>query len=174
MWNSHRARLGRVLVLSLALGLTVSCTNDEASIGEPVADEGPVVADACALLSADEVRRITSWEVSDGTDHSDPGRSGTRSVCSFSETNHAGAVQVQWAPDAGAGEFERARSAMEAAGMDGRDVDVPGADEAYDSPAHGVVGMQVGDAFVQVSTIGPAVSDSHHLELAAAVARNLR
>lgn len=154
--------------------LVLSCAGGDDGLGDPVADEVRPPTDPCSLLSADEIERITSWEVSEGTDHSDPTRTGSRSVCSFSETNHAGAVQVQWAADRGTEEFDRARTEMEAAGMDGRDVEVAGATAAYDSPAHGIVGMLIDGSFVQVATIGPAVSDEQHLELAAVVAGNLR
>lgn len=152
--------------------LVLSCAGGDDGLGDPVADKMDPQVDPCSLLSPTEISEITGWEVSGGTDHSDSSRNGTRSVCSFSEQRHAGVVQVQWSLD-GVEEFDRARAEMETTGMDGGDVEVAGAAAAYDAPDHGVVGMLIDDGFAQVATIGPAVSDGQHLELAAVVAGNL-
>jgi hypothetical protein len=108
-----------------------------------------------------------------GTDESELLDGDEVAVCSFTEPDHLGLIQVQVDEESGRPEFDRRRADLVSSGMDGRDASIDGASAAFDSPDHGVVGMLVGDTFVQVVTIGSAVDDRHHLDLAAVVAGHL-
>lgn len=174
----HRAgtaapTVARALVAALALSAALaSCSADDPATGDPVAAElGPV--DPCSLLSPSEIRSVTGWTVPDGVDESELLDGTEVAVCSFTEPDHVGVVQVQLDEGAGRAEFERRRAELEGDGMDGRDARVSGAERAYEAPEHGVVGMLVDDTFVQVVTIGPGVDEGDHLRLAATVAGHL-
>jgi hypothetical protein len=156
----------------LAASIAVGACSGEQRTGDPVAVERPLV-DVCDLLSPAEISDITGWTVPAGVDDTERVDDTELSVCSYTEPDHVGLIQVQVDEEAGPADFSARREQLEAQGMDGRDVQVPGASRAYESPAHGVVGMLVDTTFVQVVAIGPGVDVDHHVRLAGAVAGNL-
>lgn len=157
-------------VAALVLG---ACSAGDDALGEPVARPTRAAVDPCSLLSPTEIERVTGWAVPAGTDESELLDGDEVAVCSFTEPDHLGLIQVQVDEESGRPEFDHQRADLESSGMDGRDASIDGASAAFDSPDHGVVGMLVGDTFVQVVTIGSAVDDRHHLDLAAVVAGHL-
>lgn len=167
-WTGSRRWRSLAVVTLVALG---ACSSEQ-STGDPVAAERRAI-DACALLTPSEIGDITGWTVPAGVDDTERVDDVELSVCSYTEPDHLGLVQVQVDELAGPAEFAGHREELEAQGMDGRDVQVPGASRAYESPAHGVVGMLVGATFVQVVAIGPGVDPEHHLRLADAVVEHL-
>lgn len=164
--------LRRALVVLAACAALGACGGAEPGTGDPVAAERPAV-DACALLTPNEIADITGWVVGAGVDDTERMDDVEMSVCSYTEPDHLGLVQVQVDELAGPAEFAAHRDRLEAQGMDGRDVQVSGASRAYESPAHGVVGLLVGATFVQVVAIGPGVDAEHHLRLADVVVEHL-
>jgi hypothetical protein len=157
----------RVLVAALLLALsTAACsqgTDERSGLGEPVADE---TIDPCALLTAQDIGEVTGWSIEAGVRPTGQERDG-RAVCNWETSEMTGLVQVQVLPDAGRATFERERAELELVhGMaPAVDLDVPGADAAYESPGHQLGAVLVGDDVIQVTTFGVTLDDAPHVEL---------
>ncbi len=172
--------------LALACALTLTgCSNGG---GDPVggatdgttttaaADSGggaPDAGDACALLTGSDVTGVLGVAF-DEAKHNDELSGGAQDICEWWASDGSVAfVQVLVLP--GASQFATQRdSAAEVMG-DLQDVTVPGASSAYAVASGSILGMSMGDTFIQVSNVTTSSDDvtDQTVALATIVAGNL-
>ncbi len=166
--------------LALACALTLTgCSNGGATnetATTAAADSGggaPDAGDACALLTGSDVTGVLGVAF-DEAKHNDELSGGAQDICEWWASDGSVAfVQVLVLP--GAGQFATQRgSAAEVMG-DLQDVTVPGASSAYAVASGSILGMSMGDTFVQVSNITTSSDDvtDQTVALATIVAGNL-
>lgn len=162
--GSLRAAATLVVIVATMSG----CSGDR-GLGQPMAAE--VTADACDLLDPEAISAATGWALPAGTLADEQRRD--RSVCSTIEPRHHGLVQVQLYPADGARSAAAASAELADAGIASHPIELAGVDTAVLAPDHGVVGLQVGDTFVQVVTVGPGIGATAPVDVAAAIAERL-
>jgi hypothetical protein len=137
-------------------------------VADPRSSAASAAVDPCDLLSVADIERITETVLPDGevpTEHDADGWA----ICNWEDPDAGAAIQVQVHLGDGRADFERRRHELGSGSVGStRDVELAGADEAYDSADQGVVGALVGEHFLQVTTIGGSFDDRHHLALAEA------
>lgn len=172
----------RCTVLVLVLALTGACGDDDGDDVEADADgvatsdnpaddddgtptdasDGPddtgedpdeqAGIDPCSLLTVEEVEAAVGattepkYEETMSTDFQD--------VCSWTTTEAVAGVQVLVNPGGPGSDFEGQRLSADDMVGPAVDVEVAGADRAYAAAEGSIIGMEVGDAFVQVSNLG--------------------
>ena len=165
----------------VALGCVVlgACSNDTSDrtdaapgeLGDPVAEKSDGAADdldPCALLSVADIDRLTGTTLPEGEVPEEHAVDGWE-ICNWEDPQAAAAIQVQVRRGDGRADFEHRRHELGAgSGGPTRDVDLAGADAAFDSVDQGTVGALVGEHFLQVVVIGGSFDDEHHLALAEA------
>ena len=156
----------------LALTAAGCASADDSADGVGLAtSDGATTArtlEPCALLSTTNIDRVMGWTLPAGSRATAAERDGW-SICNW-EDPAVGAVQVQVHDGDGRAIFDQRRHELDVSGsVSARDAAVTGADQAYDSADAGVVGLRIGQRFVQVTVIGPITGDHQHLELAGAV-----
>ena len=173
--------LRRVLFVSVlaAAGALAACSDDTAApdaLGEPVAVEVVTTSlgvESCDLLSVADIERITGTVLPEG-EVPDEQDSPPWSICNWEDLDAGAAIQVQVHLGDGRADFERRRHELGSGSVGPtRDIELDGADAAYDDADQGVVGALVGEHFIQVTTIGGAFDDEHHLALAEAAIQGL-
>jgi hypothetical protein len=129
--------------------------------------------DPCSLLTPRDIQQVAGWTTPAGT-HPVENSADGHTACNFTEPKFAGMVQIQVYDHGGRAAFDRRRSEAEHLALGaGNVVTVPGTVAAFEIPEHGLVGLLVGDAFAQVVTLGPGVTDRQQHEMAVIVAGNL-
>ena len=123
----------------------------------------------CDLLTTDEIDNVHGWALPAGERPSEHEADG-QAVCSW-EDHRVGMVHLQLYEGDGAERFEQLRGELESIG-EATDVEVPGADAAWEDPTRGIVGILVGEHLAQVGVWGPGASGTH-LRLAEIVAGRL-
>lgn len=156
----------------------------------PAADRGPTPAptsttaaaaarpvDPCAIVSVDDIDAATGWRLPPGTRPAETAhpRGEVGAVCTWEDAELGGVVQLQVHEGRGATLYaERLADATQSAHRPVRRVAVAGADPAFEVASEGLLGMVVGDDYVQVSIIGGSAGNDDHTQLAATIAKALR
>ncbi|WP_062307742.1 hypothetical protein [Demequina subtropica] len=127
-------------------------TEDEATAGAAGGD-----ADVCALVDAADLEEITGLTFEEGIFDADLS-SDLQYVCNWTHSGDTLAiVQVLVLP--GVGDMASQRDSAEEWLGETADVEVAGATDAYSVAAGSIIGMRVGDDFVQVSFMSADASD---------------
>ncbi len=168
--------------LLLLAGTLAACSDDgadradgaPAELGDPVAEASTGSdLDPCALLSVADIDRLTGTTLPQGEVPDEHDADGWE-ICNWEDPAAAAAIQVQVHRGDGRADFEHRRHELGAgSGGPTRDVQLTGADEAFDSVDQGTVGALVGEHFLQVVVIGGSFDDQHHLALAEAAIEGL-
>ena len=133
--------------------------------------------DPCAIVSVDDIDAATGWRLPPGTRPAETAhpRGEVGAVCTWEDTELGGVVQLQVHEGRGAQLYaERLADATQSAHRPVRGVVVAGADPAFEVASEGLLGMVVGDDYVQVSIIGGSAGNDDHTQLAATIAKALR
>lgn len=118
--------------------------------------DGPGI-DPCGLLSTSDLESATGIEFGEGT-YNESLSQDELWICDWVASGSGFATaQVLIVPSAAAFEGNRDSAADALGGVD--DVEVPGADGAYRTTDGSILGMLVGDTFVQVAFIGAGSAD---------------
>ena len=174
------ARVRGVIMLVLVAGAVAACSDDsdtsddvadttEAASDDAASDED--LPDPCGLLATDDLNTATGLEFGEGAVNdtmSGPGRA----VCDWTSDSPFATAQTLLFAD---GDLEMNRETAAEISGEPLDVEVPGADQAYQTPEGSIVAMAVGDLFVQVSYIpsGPGNVNEVTLQLAETAVGNL-
>jgi hypothetical protein len=183
-----RARVRILIMLVLLAGALAACSDDsdtsedaadtteagsEDAASEDAGSDGSDedLPDPCGLLTTDDLNTATGLEFGEGAVNdtmSGPGRA----VCDWTSDSPFATAQTLLFAD---GDFEMNRETAAEISGEPLDVDVPGADQAYQTPEGSIVAMTVGDLFVQVSYIpsGPGNVNEVTLQLAETAVGNL-
>lgn len=148
-------------------------STDTAVPGEDGDDGGePAAADPCALLTTEDLATVTGVEFAEGVFNEDLSVN-TQAICDWVSDSPFATAQVLIIPDATL--FAGNRSSAEEFLGGVTDIDVPGAEAAYVVEGGNVVGMAVGDNFLQVAFVpsGPEDVTTQTTRLAEVAAGNL-
>ncbi|MGI9578364.1 MAG: hypothetical protein ACR2OH_09210 [Microthrixaceae bacterium] len=154
---------------ALTAGFVAGACSPEGGIelGQATSDDR---LDPCALLTVEEINQVTGFDLATGQRPREYESNG-QAVCNW-EDHRSGLVHLQMHEGAADEQFDLVRSDLEEIG-EATEVDVPGAQGAFEDASQGLVGMTVGDHFVQVAVWGLPSTESQHLELAEFVAGRL-
>ncbi len=155
------------LVASVAL---TACGSTTTQASEPSATN----VSSCDLLTTSTIKQVTGLALPAGKT-AGKHQTGGWSICNWDDAKAGAAVQVQVHRGQGRADFDTRRQELIASGVGApQNEKIAGADAAYDIAGQGVVGVLVGQDFVQITTIGRAFDTHEHLELAAAAVKELR
>jgi hypothetical protein len=156
------------LVTSCLLFAASACSPEGGvELGQATSDDR---RDPCGLLTVEEIDSVLGWTLPAGERPGEREADG-QAVCSW-EDHTTGMVHLQLYEGDGAERFEQLREELEAIG-EATDVEVAGADGAWEDPSHGVVGALAGEHFVQVAVWGTVVDEAQHVRLAEMVVERL-
>jgi hypothetical protein len=154
--------------------LLPGCTPDHAGYPKRGTAAKAAASDPCRLLSVAQIKAATGWVVEPGV-HPSKAPPTAGAVCDWDRRDREAAVQLQFHADGGRALLERLRHSLAGRGAKRapHPVTVPGAAEAFEVAAEGLLAMQVGADYVQISVIGGTVGIDDHLQLGADAARAL-
>lgn len=131
-----------------------SSTSTSAASGSDSADRdgdggGP---NPCSLLSAAEVESVVGIAI-EGT-FNDQLSNDFQQICDWTTTEAVAGVQVLVIADGPVADFDSQRESANDSVGPAVDVEITGADRAYAVAEGAIIGMQIGESFVQVSNLG--------------------
>jgi hypothetical protein len=128
-----------VIAATLAVTVLVSagCSGSD--------DAGEQGSDPCAVLTTADLEQATGvvWTQQPAADPAEP-------ACRWTSATPSGLVQVFLTGTDGSS-FEENRQSIRVGDAEPSDAEVEGADEAFATPDGSLVGMRVGDRYVQVT-----------------------
>jgi len=179
MTPTRTAASAATLAIAAALALT-GCsgggTTTPAAADETTAGGGAPAAgvpDACSLLTPSDIAGVIDGSYGEAQ-HNDQLSNEYQDVCEWFSSNGAATfVQVFAAP--GGDQVDSQRATADDAMGPATDVTVPGATGAYSVASGSILGMAVGDTYVQVSNVQSTSDDltAQTVALAAIVAGNV-
>ena len=161
----RRALGSSAIALALALA---GCSSSDADPTAPGGGDAPAgsLPDPCSFLTAADVEAVSGVPSQEG-EYNDITSNATQAVCDYHPVEGVfPLIEVYVAPDASsvASQRESAEDMMGAS----VDVTVPGASNAYTILDGSILGMAVGDYFVQVSYMTSDLDDVTALTIALA------
>jgi hypothetical protein len=150
--------------------LLPACTPDHA--GHRKRDTA--VSNPCRLLTVAQIKAATGWVVEAGVRPAKPPPT-AGAVCNWDRRDREAAVQLQFHADGGSALLEQLRHSLGGRGAKRapHPVTVAGAAKAFEVAAEGLLAMQVGADYVQISVIGGTAGIDDHLQLGADAAHAL-
>ena len=168
MTDGRRGRWWLLAGCAASTLLIAACTPDHVVHPKPETATAtrPPPSDPCRLLSVAQIKAATGWVVEKGV-HPPKVPTSAGLVCNWDRSDREAAVQLQFHAGGGSALLEQRRHSV--AGRGARRtphrVSVPGAVEAFDVAAEGLLAMRVGADYIQISVVGGTAGVDDHLSL---------